>query len=96
MEAAVVTARATTLHAARLKDAGLPFGREASGLRLRRTGAGPTPSGRAPFRLARRTSHRGIGPGRGPSPVDPSGACGGTTRGTPRSPTSPDATGRSP
>ena len=30
MEAAVVTARATTLHAARLRDAGLPFGREAS------------------------------------------------------------------
>lgn len=30
MEAAVVTARATAHHAARLKDAGLPFGREAS------------------------------------------------------------------
>ncbi len=30
MEAAVQTARATTLHAARLKDAGLPFSREAS------------------------------------------------------------------
>jgi alkylation response protein AidB-like acyl-CoA dehydrogenase len=30
MEAAVQTARAMTLHAARLKDAGLPFGREAS------------------------------------------------------------------
>jgi hypothetical protein len=30
MEAAVVTARATTLHAARLKDAGVPFSREAS------------------------------------------------------------------
>ncbi|MCY7395578.1 MAG: acyl-CoA dehydrogenase family protein [Nocardioides sp.] len=30
MEAAVVSARATTLHAARLRDAGLPFGREAS------------------------------------------------------------------
>ncbi|GAA3128242.1 acyl-CoA dehydrogenase family protein [Streptosporangium carneum] len=30
MEAAVVSARATLLHAARLKDAGLPFGREAS------------------------------------------------------------------
>ena len=30
MEAAVQSARATTLHAARLKDAGLPFGREAS------------------------------------------------------------------
>ena len=30
MEAAVASARATTLHAARLKDAGLPFGREAS------------------------------------------------------------------
>jgi alkylation response protein AidB-like acyl-CoA dehydrogenase len=30
MEAAVQTARATTLHAARLRDAGLPFGREAS------------------------------------------------------------------
>ncbi len=30
MEAAVQAARATTLHAARLKDAGLPFGREAS------------------------------------------------------------------
>jgi alkylation response protein AidB-like acyl-CoA dehydrogenase len=30
MEAAVQVARATTLHAARLKDAGLPFGREAS------------------------------------------------------------------
>ena len=30
MEAAVQSARQTTLHAARLKDAGLPFGREAS------------------------------------------------------------------
>ena len=30
MEAAVQTARAATLHAARLKDAGLPYGREAS------------------------------------------------------------------
>ncbi|MDO9457615.1 acyl-CoA dehydrogenase family protein [Nocardioides sp.] len=30
MEAAVQTARATMLHAARLRDAGLPFGREAS------------------------------------------------------------------
>ena len=30
MEAAVLSARATTLHAARLKDRGLPFGREAS------------------------------------------------------------------
>lgn len=30
MEAAVQSARATTLHAARLRDAGLPFGREAS------------------------------------------------------------------
>ena len=30
MEAAVVAARSTTLHAARLKDVGLPFGREAS------------------------------------------------------------------
>jgi alkylation response protein AidB-like acyl-CoA dehydrogenase len=30
MEAAIQTARATTLHAARLRDAGLPFGREAS------------------------------------------------------------------
>ena len=30
MEAAVQSARATTLHAARLKDAGLPYGREAS------------------------------------------------------------------
>jgi alkylation response protein AidB-like acyl-CoA dehydrogenase len=30
MEAAVVAARATTLHAARLKDAGLPYSREAS------------------------------------------------------------------
>jgi len=30
MEAAVASARATTLHAARLKDAGLPFSREAS------------------------------------------------------------------
>ncbi len=30
MEAAVQTARAATLHAARLKDAGLPFSREAS------------------------------------------------------------------
>jgi alkylation response protein AidB-like acyl-CoA dehydrogenase len=30
MEAAVQTARATLLHAARLRDAGLPFGREAS------------------------------------------------------------------
>ncbi|MFB9312984.1 acyl-CoA dehydrogenase family protein [Nocardioides plantarum] len=30
MEAAVQTSRATTLHAARLRDAGLPFGREAS------------------------------------------------------------------
>jgi len=30
MDAAVQSARATTLHAARLKDAGLPFSREAS------------------------------------------------------------------
>jgi alkylation response protein AidB-like acyl-CoA dehydrogenase len=30
MEAAIQSARATTLHAARLKDRGLPFGREAS------------------------------------------------------------------
>jgi alkylation response protein AidB-like acyl-CoA dehydrogenase len=30
MEAAIGSARATTLHAARLRDAGLPFGREAS------------------------------------------------------------------
>ena len=30
MEAAIVSARATMLHAARLKDAGLPFSREAS------------------------------------------------------------------
>ena len=30
MEAAIQSARATTLHAARLKDQGLPFGREAS------------------------------------------------------------------
>jgi alkylation response protein AidB-like acyl-CoA dehydrogenase len=30
MEAAIQTARAATLHAARLKDAGLPYGREAS------------------------------------------------------------------
>lgn len=30
MEAAIVSARATMLHAARLRDAGLPFGREAS------------------------------------------------------------------
>ena len=30
MEAAVQSARASTLHAARLKDAGLPFSREAS------------------------------------------------------------------
>lgn len=30
MEAAIVSARATTLHAARLRDAGLPYGREAS------------------------------------------------------------------
>jgi alkylation response protein AidB-like acyl-CoA dehydrogenase len=34
MEAAVQTARATTLHAARLKDAGLPFSREASVAKL--------------------------------------------------------------
>ena len=34
MEAAVQTARATTLHAARLKDAGLPFRREASVAKL--------------------------------------------------------------
>ncbi|WP_127480626.1 acyl-CoA dehydrogenase family protein [Nocardioides pantholopis] len=34
MEAAVASARATTLHAARLKDAGLPFGREASVAKL--------------------------------------------------------------
>ena len=34
MEAAVQTARATTLHAARLRDAGLPFGREASVAKL--------------------------------------------------------------
>ncbi len=34
MEAAVQVARATTLHAARLKDAGLPFGREASVAKL--------------------------------------------------------------
>lgn len=34
MEAAVVSARATMLHAARLKDAGLPFGREASVAKL--------------------------------------------------------------
>ena len=34
MEAAVQSARATTLHAARLKDAGLPFGREASVAKL--------------------------------------------------------------
>lgn len=34
MEAAVQAARATTLHAARLKDAGLPFGREASVAKL--------------------------------------------------------------
>lgn len=34
MEAAVESARATTLHAARLKDAGLPFGREASVAKL--------------------------------------------------------------
>ncbi|MCZ4500213.1 MAG: acdA 6 [Marmoricola sp.] len=34
MEAAVQSARATTLHAARLKDAGLPFSREASVAKL--------------------------------------------------------------
>ena len=34
MEACVQSARATTLHAARLKDAGLPFGREASVAKL--------------------------------------------------------------
>ncbi len=34
MEAGVQVARATTLHAARLKDAGLPFGREASVAKL--------------------------------------------------------------
>ncbi len=34
MEAAVQSARATTLHAARLKDAGRPFGREASVAKL--------------------------------------------------------------
>ncbi|PKH37677.1 hypothetical protein SAMN05192575_101692 [Nocardioides alpinus] len=34
MEAAVVSARATMLHAARLKDAGLPFSREASVAKL--------------------------------------------------------------
>ena len=34
MEAAVQTARATTLHAARLRDAGLPFSREASVAKL--------------------------------------------------------------
>ena len=34
MEVAVQTARATTLHAARLRDAGLPFGREASVAKL--------------------------------------------------------------
>jgi len=34
MEAAVQSARATTLHAARLKDRGLPFGREASVAKL--------------------------------------------------------------
>ncbi|WP_205473248.1 acyl-CoA dehydrogenase family protein [Nocardioides sp. SYSU D00038] len=34
MEAAVQSARATVLHAARLKDAGLPFGREASVAKL--------------------------------------------------------------
>jgi len=34
MEAAIQSARATTLHAARLKDAGLPYGREASVAKL--------------------------------------------------------------
>jgi alkylation response protein AidB-like acyl-CoA dehydrogenase len=34
MEATIASARATTLHAARLKDAGLPFGREASTAKL--------------------------------------------------------------
>jgi alkylation response protein AidB-like acyl-CoA dehydrogenase len=34
MEAAVESARAATLHAARLKDAGLPYGREASVAKL--------------------------------------------------------------
>ena len=34
MEAAVVSARATLLHAARLRDAGLPFSREASVAKL--------------------------------------------------------------
>ena len=34
MEAAVISARATLLHAARLRDAGLPFGREASVAKL--------------------------------------------------------------
>ncbi|MEQ6901577.1 acyl-CoA dehydrogenase family protein [Nocardioides sp. YIM 152588] len=34
MEAAIQTARAATLHAARLKDAGLPYGREASVAKL--------------------------------------------------------------
>jgi alkylation response protein AidB-like acyl-CoA dehydrogenase len=34
MEAAVQSARATTLHAARLKDAGLPYAREASVAKL--------------------------------------------------------------
>ncbi|WP_148613423.1 acyl-CoA dehydrogenase family protein [Nocardioides rubriscoriae] len=34
MEATIQTARATTLHAARLRDAGLPFGREASVAKL--------------------------------------------------------------
>jgi alkylation response protein AidB-like acyl-CoA dehydrogenase len=37
MEAAVHTARQMTLHAARLKDAGLPFGREASIAKLTAT-----------------------------------------------------------
>ena len=34
MEAAIVSARATMLHAARLRDAGLPFSREASVAKL--------------------------------------------------------------
>ncbi len=37
MEVAVQTARQATLHAARLKDAGLPFGREASIAKLTAT-----------------------------------------------------------
>jgi alkylation response protein AidB-like acyl-CoA dehydrogenase len=39
MEAAIATARATTLHAARLKDAGLPYAREASVAKLVATDA---------------------------------------------------------